>query len=308
MNHLLPMNNTDTRFTLRFLAEKDGQLLREALAEWQISKRALTAIKFDGGLLTVNGTEQNVRYPLHIGDQVEVKFPPEEKSDGLAIEYGKLAVIYEDEALLVLDKPAHQSTIPSREHPTKSIANDVCGYFEQQSLASTIHIVTRLDRDTSGLLCIAKHAHIHHLMGLAQRLGEVSREYEAIVHGHLAEDWQSIVAPIGRKETSIIEREVRQDGQYAHTDVTVLQRFSVQGEPMTHIRLKLHTGRTHQIRVHMSYLGHPLVGDDLYGGSRKLIDRQALHCVSLCLQHPLTKEKHYFTSPIKDDMQRILNN
>ncbi|MFJ7404544.1 MULTISPECIES: RluA family pseudouridine synthase [unclassified Lysinibacillus] len=308
MNHLLPMNNSDTRFTLRFLAEKDGQLLREALAEWQISKRALTAIKFEGGLLTINGTEHNVRYPLHIGDQVEVKFPPEEKSDGLAIEYGKLAVIYEDEALLVLDKPAHQSTIPSREHPTKSIANDVCGYFEQQSLASTIHVVTRLDRDTSGLLCIAKHAHIHHLMGLAQRLGEVSREYEAIVHGHLAEDWQSIVAPIGRKETSIIEREVRQDGQYAHTDVTVLQRFSVQGEPMTHIRLKLHTGRTHQIRVHMSYLGHPLVGDDLYGGSRELIDRQALHCVSLCLQHPLTKEKHYFTSPIKDDMQQILNN
>lgn len=308
MSHLLQMNNSDTRFTLRFLAEKDGQLLREALAEWQISKRALTAIKFEGGLLTVNGTEQNVRYPLQIGDQIEVKFPPEEKSDGLAIEYGKLAVIYEDEALLVLDKPAHQSTIPSREHPTKSIANDVCGYFEQQSLASTIHVVTRLDRDTSGLLCIAKHAHIHHLMGLAQRLGEVSREYEAIVHGHLTEDWQSIVAPIGRKESSIIEREVRQDGQYAHTDVTVLQRFSVQGEPMTHIRLKLHTGRTHQIRVHMSYLGHPLVGDDLYGGSRELIDRQALHCVSLCLQHPLTKEKHYFTSPIKDDMKQILNN
>ncbi|MGE7842172.1 RluA family pseudouridine synthase [Lysinibacillus sp. NPDC093712] len=308
MSHLLPMNNSDTRFTLRFLAEKDGQLLREALAEWQISKRALTAIKFEGGLLTVNGTEQNVRYPLQVGDQVEVKFPPEEKSDGLAIEYGKLAVIYEDEALLVLDKPAHQSTIPSREHPTKSIANDVCGYFEQQSLASTVHVVTRLDRDTSGLLCIAKHAHIHHLMGLAQRLGEVSREYEAIVHGHLTEDWQSIVAPIGRKKSSIIEREVRQDGQYAHTDVTVLQRFSVKGEPMTHIRLKLHTGRTHQIRVHLSYLGHPLVGDDLYGGRRELIDRQALHCVSLCLQHPLTKEKHYFTSPIKDDMQRILNN
>lgn len=308
MSHLLPMSNSDRRFTLQFLAEKNGQLLREALAEWQISKRALTAIKFEGGLLMVNGNEQNVRYPLRIGDQVEVKFPPEEKSDGLAIEYGELAVIYEDDALLVLDKPAHQSTIPSREHPTKSVANDVCGYFEQQNLASTVHIVTRLDRDTSGLLCIAKHSHIHHLMGLAQRFGEVSREYEAIVHGHLTQNRQSIIAPIGRKETSIIEREVRQDGQYAHTDVTVLQRFSVQGEPMTHIRLKLHTGRTHQIRVHMSYLGHPLVGDDLYGGSRDLIDRQALHCVSLCLQHPLTKEQHYFSSPLKDDMLQILNN
>lgn len=267
MSHSLQMSNRDTRFTLQFQAEKDGQLLREALAQWQISKRALTAIKFDGGLLSVNGIEQNVRYPLHKGDQVEIKFPPEEKSDGLTIEYGALSIIYEDEALLVLDKPAHQSTIPSREHPSKSVANFVCGYFEQQRLASTVHVVTRLDRDTSGLLCIAKHAHIHHLMGLAQRSGNVSREYEAIVHGHLTEDRQSIIAPIGRKESSIIEREVREDGQFAHTDVTVLQRFTVQGEPMTHIRLKLHTGRTHQIRVHMAYVGHPLIGDELYGGA-----------------------------------------
>lgn len=307
MSHSLQMSNSDTRFTLQFQAEKDGQLLREALAQWQISKRALTAIKFDGGLLSVNGIEQNVRYPLHMGDQVEIKFPPEEKSDGLTIEYGALSIIYEDEALLVLDKPAHQSTIPSREHPSKSVANFVCGYFEQQRLASTVHVVTRLDRDTSGLLCIAKHAHIHYLMGLAQRSGNVSREYEAIVHGHLMEDRQSIIAPIGRKESSIIEREVREDGQFAHTDVTVLQRFTVQGEPMTHIRLKLHTGRTHQIRVHMAYVGHPLIGDELYGGSRNLIDRQALHCVSLSLQHPLTNEKYSFTSMLKDDMQQILN-
>ena len=302
------MSKKDPRFTLRFTSEKEGQLLREALADWCISKRALTAIKFEGGLLTVNGVEQNVRYPLALGDHVEVKFPPEEKSAGLVVEYEPLRIVYEDEAILVLDKPAHQSTIPSREHPTGSIANHVCGYFEQQSLASTVHIVTRLDRDTSGLLCIAKHAHIHHLTGLAQRNGELSREYEAIVHGHVQEDKQSIIAPIGRKEASIIEREVRADGQFAHTDVHVLRRFDIQGEPVTHVRLKLYTGRTHQIRVHMAYLGHALLGDDLYGGSRTYINRQALHCVALQMQHPLSGEFLNFSSPLMDDMQRLLTN
>lgn len=307
MNHSLQMSKMDQRFTLRFTATNEGQLLREALGEWRISKRALTAIKFEGGLLTVNGVERNVRHPLQIGDIVEVKFPPEEKSEGLVVEYGSLHIVYEDEAILVIDKPAHQSTIPSREHPTKSIANDVCGYFEQQGLASTVHVVTRLDRDTSGLLCIAKHAHIHHLTGLAQRGGEISREYEAIVHGHVAADKQSIIAPIGRKDTSIIEREVREDGQFAHTDVTVLRRFDIHGEQMTHIRLKLYTGRTHQIRVHMSYLGHPLVGDELYGGKRAYINRQALHCVSLQMLHPLTGEYLEFSSPLMADMQHLLN-
>ncbi|MEE3807460.1 MULTISPECIES: RluA family pseudouridine synthase [Lysinibacillus] len=296
----------DTRFTLHFVADKEGQLLREALQEWRISKKALTAIKFDGGLLTVNGVERNVRHVLQEGDYVGVTFPPEERSDGLAIEHGDLTIVFEDDAILVLDKPAHQSTIPSREHPTKSIANLVCGYFEQQGLASTAHIVTRLDRDTSGLLCIAKHAHIHHLTGLAQRSRNISRQYEAIVHGHVEQNFQSIVAPIGRKVTSIIEREVREDGQYAHTDVTVLKRFLLDAEPVTYVRLQLHTGRTHQIRVHMAYLGHPLVGDDLYGGSRHLIDRQALHCVSLSMEHPLTGRPLHFTSMLNEDMQRLL--
>ncbi len=166
--------------------------------------------------------------------------------------------------------------------------------------------MTRLDRDTSGLLCIAKHAHIHHLTGLAQRSGEISRQYEAIVHGHVGQDKQSIIMPIGRKDTSIIEREVREDGQFAHTDVTVLQRFNFNNMPMTHIRLKLHTGRTHQIRVHMAYLGHPLIGDELYGGSREQLNRQALHCVSLAMLHPLTGESLHFTSALNEDMQRLI--
>ena len=267
----------ENRFQLNFIAPRDDQLLREAISAWGISKRALTAIKFEGGEILVNDEERNVRHSLKKGDCVSILFPPEVVSEGLVAENGPLKIVYEDEALLVIDKPAYMSTIPSREHPTRSVANFVCGYFTQQQIASTVHIVTRLDRDTSGLMVIAKHRHIHHLMSEQQKKGAVHREYEAIVHGRMEQQQQSIIAPIGRKDTSIIEREVRADGQFAHTDVHVLHTTPY---PMSHIRLKLHTGRTHQIRVHMAHIGHPLLGDELYGGSIDcLIDKHFTVCM-----------------------------
>lgn len=295
----------DNRYTVRFNAKRSGQLLREAISDFGISKRALTSIKFDGGEILVNNTVQNVRYPLQLGDEIQITFPPEQVSEGLIPQHGMLDIFYEDDTFLILNKPPYTNTIPSREHPDESIANYIAGYFESQQIASTIHIVTRLDRDTSGLMCIAKHSHIHHLMSVMQRAGTIHREYEAVVHGHVEE--QSILAPIGRKDTSIIEREVRADGQFAHTDVKLLKQFEKDGEPYSHIRLKLHTGRTHQIRVHMAHIGHPLVGDELYGGSRKLLKRQALHCVQIIFNHPITNQEMIFFSGLESDIGLILN-
>lgn len=295
------------RFTIRFQATQDGQLLREALAQYGISKRALTAIKFDGGEISVNGIEQNVRYKLMQGDEVMVKFPVEPISDSLLAERQEnLPIVYEDDALLIINKPAYMSTIPSREHPTGSVANFLRGYYDQQGIASTVHIVTRLDRNTSGMMVIAKHRHIHHLMSEQQKRGEIHREYEAIVHGHVNQPFRSIIAPIGRKETSIIEREVREDGHYAHTDMTVLKRMTRDGADMTHVRLKLYTGRTHQIRVHAAHIGHPLVGDELYGGLRQAIDRQALHCVSVSFFHPVLQKQMNFLSALDEDMNKLI--
>ncbi|MGN7477105.1 RluA family pseudouridine synthase [Solibacillus silvestris] len=292
----------DKRFQVQFVNTAENELLRDAIARWGISRRALTAIKFNGGAIFVNGEEKNVRQRLAAGDVVTILFPLEEASEGLVAQHGALSVVYEDEALLVVDKPAFMSSIPSREHPDGSIANFVYGYFEQQQLASTVHIVTRLDRDTSGLMIIAKHRHIHHLMSGQQKKGCIHREYEAIAEGSILKDQQSIIAPIGRKDTSIIEREVREDGQFAHTDVTVLAR----NNELTHIRLKLHTGRTHQIRVHMAYIGHPLAGDELYGGSRSLLNRQALHCRFIQFEHPITKERMQFESKLPKEMTTLI--
>lgn len=298
----------DKRFQMIFNAELDGELLRVAIEKQQISKRRLTAIKHNGGKIFVNGVERNVRYELTKGDEITIVFPFEKVSDSLISEQRPLSIVYEDHALLIIEKPPFMNTIPSREHPTGSIANYVKGYFDEKGISSTVHIVTRLDRDTSGLVCIAKNSHVHHLMGIMQKQQSIRKEYEAIVHGHLKENEQSITAPIGRNPMSIIEREIREDGQYAHTNVNVLKRTYFNDEPISLVRLQLLTGRTHQIRVHMKHIGHPLVGDDLYGGSREIYDRHALHCVLLEMNHPISGEKLVFSSEILESMGKIVNN
>ncbi|PAQ14372.1 RNA pseudouridine synthase [Bacillaceae bacterium SAOS 7] len=294
----------DKRFRLIWTVEASdcGKLLREFLAGKKISKRALTDIKYNGGQILVNGQEENVRYCIEVGDRIELVFPREIPSDGIKGERLPLSIVFEDDYVLVVAKPAGMNTIPSREHPTGSLANALIGYYEQQGIEATVHIVTRLDRDTSGLVLVAKHRHIHHLLSDMQKNRLVSRSYVALASGLLAHTVGVIEQPIGRKETSIIEREVRADGQYACTRYEVLAQY----ETFAQVQLKLETGRTHQIRVHLSYIGHPLLGDDLYGGPVEKIDRQALHCSDLAFLHPVTEDELRFHLPLATDLQRLL--
>jgi 23S rRNA pseudouridine1911/1915/1917 synthase len=252
----------------------------------------LTDIKFSGGAIYINGSEQNVRYRLKEKDVLTVEFPPEIPSSTLLIEDIDLTIVYEDEHVLILDKPPYMPTIPSREHPSGSLANAIMGYYQKQQIKAAVHVVTRLDRNTSGLVLIAKHRYMHHLLSKYQQKGCVKRTYEALAEGRMKEAEGTIIEPIGRKESSIIEREVREDGQYACTHFQVLDQF----HDYFHVRIWLETGRTHQIRVHFSYIGHPLLGDDLYGGSMEKFPRQALHCSGLIFNHPLTKERLSFHS------------
>lgn len=293
-----------SRFSLQWVIQKhdEGKLVKEFLKEHEISKAALTDIKFSGGKISLNGKDITVRKPLTNGDKLIVEFPAESISETMLGENIPLEKIYEDEYLLVINKPAGMSTIPSREHPTGSLANALLGYYEKVNLATTIHIVTRLDKDTSGIVLVAKHRHIHHLFSKQQQEGKVKREYEALAHGRFEITKGTIEQPIGRRKESIIEREVRDDGQYACTHYTVID----QNSSFAHVRLQLETGRTHQIRVHLSYMGHPLLGDDLYGGALDLINRQALHCCKLSFVHPISKETLIFELPIPYDMKQVL--
>ena len=296
----------DRRFRLLFTVNEEGLKLREFLAQREISKRTLTATKYEGGKLTVNGIERDVRYILSVGDEVEIIFPEEKLSKGLIAQDGFLDIVYEDDAILILNKPAGQSTIPSFNHRLGTIANYTAGKFLQDGIPSTVHVVTRLDLNTSGLLCIAKNRHIHHLLGKQISQSEFYRHYEAIVEGHVVQDSFIIDERIGRKDGSIIERIVRSDGKEARTDVEVLKRFTKNGHKFTAVALTLHTGRTHQIRAHMHWAGHPLAGDDLYGGAQTLIDRQALHCSFFAFNHPVTGERKVFRSELSQDMLQLL--
>ena len=291
-------------FTLEYTAEAadHGKMLREYLKEKEISKTALTDIKFNGGFLSVNGQEVNVRYIMKSGDYIRVEFPPEVPSEGLKGEETPLEIIYEDEYLLVINKPSGMNTIPSREHPNGSLANGLISYYERRGLSATTHIVTRLDRDTSGLVLIAKHSHVHHLFSKQQRAGGVKRRYEALAEGVFDMEEGKIEQPIARKKDSIIEREVHPDGQYACTLFEVIKRY----DDFTHILLRLLTGRTHQIRVHMSYSGHPLLGDTLYGGNKNKISRQALHCCELSFVHPFLKKELQFNASLPMDINGVL--
>lgn len=298
-------NNESKQFRLSWTVESkdEGKLLRNFLNEHKISKKGLTSIKYRGGELSVNGKVVTVRYPLHEGDIVEVVFPLEEISLGLIPEKLPLVIRYEDESIIILAKPAYQSTIPSRERPRGSLANALAGYYESKDVASTVHVVTRLDRNTSGLVLIAKHSHIHHLLSAQQKAALITRTYQAIAEGQLEEESGRIEAPIGRNPESIITRMVREDGKYACTLYRVIQSSPI----ISYLELQLLTGRTHQIRVHMAHIGHPLAGDDLYGGTTTLIPRQALHCAKIEFTHPLTGDRMTFEEPAPGDFQELLN-
>jgi len=272
-------------------------LLRDFLKRNDISKKALTDIKFNGGLILVNGEEKTVRTVLNTDDLVKVQFPCEIFSEDLVVEYVPFEIVYEDEFVLVINKPFGIPSIPSREHPKGTIANGLLYYFSQIGLQSTVHIVTRLDKDTSGLMLIAKNRFVHHLFS-KNGLEHIQRKYKAFVHGQLKDSSGFIDAPIGRKDDSLIEREVRQDGQKAVTHYEVIS-FN---EKYSLLRLQLETGRTHQIRVHLSFIGHSLVGDDLYGGLVETLKRQALHSYAIQFYHPFHQKNYFFEIGLPDDL------
>ncbi len=295
---------SNDRFVLkRKITEKYGGIvLREfLLKELNISSRLLKRLKSTDGKLLINGSKQTVRYVLKKDDILEIVFPPEEKSSVLP-EKMSLEIVYEDEDLLVINKEAGIPTIPSKLHPTGTLANGIAYYYKEKNIPFTIHIVTRLDKDTSGLVLVAKHQYSHSLLSDLQRENNIKRVYRAIIHGSLDKKKGTIDAPIGRNPDSIIERMVRGDGKRAVTHYEVIQQTDAYSE----VKIDLETGRTHQIRVHFSYLSHPLVGDDLYGGKTGELNRQALHCAEISFIHPLSKEKIQIVSNLPADMQKII--
>lgn len=289
------MTNIVLKYTIR-----EEQVLREFLLANNISRKTLTRIKFDSdGSIKVNGREENVRYLLKKNDIVEITLPSENFSEFVRFIDKEIEIIYEDPYFLIINKEINLPSIPSRNLEDESLLERINYYFKNRSINTIPHIVTRLDKNTSGLVLVAKHRHIHALFSNM----EIDKFYTALVKGKV-KDNEVIEAPIQRVSSSIIEREVGEGGEFAKTEYW-LDDYIVDKD-ISIVKLKLYTGRTHQIRVHMKYKGYPLLGDELYGGDVSLITRQALHCNNLVFNHPITDEIVNVKADLPEDMINII--
>lgn len=267
-----------------------GYSIRDFLLQaGEFSRQLLKKVRMDGTVF-LNETHAELWRPLEPGDELVIVFPKEEKG-AIFPQQGPLPIVYEDDDVIVLDKPAGIPVVPPFDQKEPSLASYLLFEYEKRGYPCTAHIVTRLDRDTSGLMLIAKHAYSHSL--LTKRLDLISRQYVAIVEGEFREKEGVIDEAIGRAEDSIIRRVVSPEGKPSKTQFHLIK----QEKNYSRVRFKLLTGRTHQIRVHMAHKGYPLVGDTLYGGNKMDgMNEQALHCERLHFIHPWTKKKMTFNS------------
>lgn len=217
-----------------------------------------------------------------------------------------LSIIYEDEWLLVINKSAGIPTHPSMLHYQDSLSNGVRYYFDSIGLSKKIRPVNRLDTNTSGLVIFAKCEYIQECLAKQKENGEFTKKYLAVTSGSFSQKQGTIVAPIGRKQGSIIERCIDfEAGQPSITHYEIRKEGKQNGKEYSLVSCTLETGRTHQIRVHMAYLGHSLLGDTLYGNDTSLINRQALHCYEMTFYHPITHAPTTFVCPLPADMKQL---
>lgn len=307
---------------LRIEEDLAGRMVKEVLQEPLAMSRKLIRKLVEGRGVLVNGEHVWLTWRLQIGDELRLVLPAEE-SEEILPEPIPFHRVYEDDDVLVIDKPAGLIVHPTTGHWTGTLANGVVYDWKQRGVTARFRPVHRIDQHTSGLIVVAKNHYAHKLLGEQMKERTIERLYEAVLHGVMEEARGLVDAPIERADHDRRVRMVRKDGQEARTAYRVLERFyapETEGEPYivvpggtikpggTHVELKLYTGRTHQIRVHMQHLGHPLYGDAMYyeGDDSAWIERQALHAKLLGFAHPRTKEWMRFESPMPEDMVRLV--
>jgi 23S rRNA pseudouridine1911/1915/1917 synthase len=239
---------------------------------------------------------------VQIADVVAVRVGEPAHESGLEPTPMPLRIVHEDEAVLLIDKPPYLLVHPAEPGQRHTLVNGIAHHYRERGVAGRIHPVHRLDRDTSGLVLIARTPEAHRHLGAQLASRALRRTYLALVSGRVRDEAGTIDAPIGRHPTQPVLRAVRADGESARTRFEVVERYA----DATLVRLELETGRTHQIRVHMAHLGHPLLGDRQYGRrAGKRIGRQALHAAAISFLHPDTGERVRFDAPLPPDIERL---
>lgn len=285
----------------------DGQCVRHVLqAELKLSTKMIKYLKYRPLGITVNGKSVTVRHILSLGECLSLAIEDTESSTALTPVDLPLDILYEDDDIVVPAKPANMPTHPSHDHYTDTVANALAFRYAKEGIPFVFRPINRLDRNTSGLLLISRNKRAAGKLTQLMKKGEIQKTYLAVAVGEMREREGVIDAPLHRTQESIIVREVcspdAPDADAARTEYCVL---AVENG-YSFVLVRPLTGRTHQIRVHFAYIGHPLVGDDLYGTPTPLIDRHALHAYGLAFPHPMTEEHMEFSAPLCADMHHLI--
>lgn len=283
------------------------QTLKKFLAAKGVSHRLMGKIRREKGAVLVNGKKVPFGTVLHQAEEVTLILPAEKPVIKIAASPKPIKILYEDDNWLVVSKPAGLTSVPGPSNREDTLVNRVKYYLEQGKHSDVVpHIITRLDRYTSGIVLLAKHSFAQGLIDKQVSQHEFDKRYYALVSGIVAKDHGLIEAPLKRKEGENFQI-VSQDGRLAITEYWVKKRLPVAN--ITWIEAKLHTGRTHQIRVHFKTKGHPLLGDELYGGPLDQgIKRQALHAYHLSFNDPFSGQRLTIEDPLPADMESVLKN
>ena len=297
--------------------EDIGARLDSFVAARAEMSRSAAAKLIDSGSVTVNGSEKPKKYTVCSGDSVEV-FLPEPEEYSVEAEDIPINVIYEDNDIIVINKPSGMVVHPAPGNYSGTLVNALL-YHCRDSLSGIggvmrPGIVHRIDKDTSGLLVVAKNDDAHNALSSEMQHHGIVREYHALVFGGFADDKGTVNYPIGRHPTDRKKMAVIRDGSHSAKEAVTHYEVVTRYGQITHLKLFLETGRTHQIRVHMSYIGHPLLGDEVYSSVRSgferehkaLFDGQALHARALTLTHPRTKERMTFECDFPDNFVRMI--
>ena len=288
----------DRIFHYQITENEQGTTVLDFLRKKGFSRHILSSMKADKEALTRNSQRIGGREQLLAGDHFRVRLLETVDSDGIVPVSMPLSILYEDEDILVINKPADMPVHPSIGNYTNTLANGVAAYLDAKDEHSPFRCINRLDRDTSGALILAKNAFSAAVLSTQMRNRQIRRTYLAVVEG-ITPPNGTISAPISRVDDSVIERHV--DFLHGEPAVTHYERLETKNE---HSLLEIHleTGRTHQIRVHMGYIGHPLPADYLYHPKYDCFKRQPLHSLQLEFRHPVTDKSMCLLAPVPEDM------
>lgn len=282
-----------------FINKNESKIISEYLRSIGYSAHLVTRLKHTDGTVQVNAQNAPVNHILKEGETLRIYIPEEDMTSNIPARPLPLDIIYEDEDIIIINKSANMPIHPSQRHHEDTLANALMHYYAGQKFI--FRCLTRLDKDTSGLVLVAKNLLASSILSERMKDGDITKEYTAICENPFESITGTVDAAIARKEGSTIERIISDDGQEAITNYIVIDNKKEHAL----VRLCLQTGRTHQIRVHMKHIGHPLVGDYIYNPDNTKLNRQALHCSKLAFTHPISGKALEFTSNLPDDMANL---